>query len=163
MSSPFRLIPAEKGSFFVTDAISKEIVGEVRELVALGADWNPEPGSVWNGVTNDFSCGYHCREDAAQAVYQHAKAFERITELAPNWDGYDGVPPTRAAISTAHAVANALLHPPQVVPVNDGGVQLEWHIEGVDVEIAITPKGEVEVEDTDLASHMATKHPGFGE
>jgi hypothetical protein len=35
---------------------------------------------------------------------------------------------------------------PQIVPVADGGLQLEWHRDGFDLEIEITPIGEAFVD-----------------
>ena len=34
--------------------------------------------------------------------------------------------------------------PPCIVPTHEGGVQAEWHCNGVDLEIEVTPAGAVE-------------------
>lgn len=83
-----------------------------------------------------------------QEVLQSAwfsAAIARIAELfelGENWDGYQGRP-----IAVEHAL-NAVgfllrvMSPdtpaPAIVPLSDGGVQLEWHQGGLDIEATFT-------------------------
>tara|TARA_R110000868_G_scaffold409885_1_gene696352 strand:- start:56 stop:301 length:246 start_codon:yes stop_codon:yes gene_type:complete len=60
------------------------------------------------------------------------KEFET---LGPNWDGYKALPPTDAAIHSASCMTP--------VPMNDGGIQLEMHLNGGSVEIEIMPDGSL--------------------
>jgi len=62
-----------------------------------------------------------------------------LLELEPNWDSYGALP-----IEAAHAEAilNLLAEvlgddapTPSVVPTSIGGVQVEWHLAGIDLEI----------------------------
>ncbi len=59
-----------------------------------------------------------------------------LHDLKDNWDGYKGKKPTAAALATARWLT--------VVPVNDGGVQIEMHAGEADIEICIGPDGRVE-------------------
>lgn len=60
--------------------------------------------------------------------------------LKSGWDSYSGKPITAAARSVATTVIKVA---PQAVPMSNGGVQLEWHIPGTTVEIAIDPFGDI--------------------
>lgn len=81
-------------------------------------------------------------------------ALARLDELATlkaNWDSYQAEPMTPAALIAARGYVSvmALISPvsampePAIVPTNDGGIQLEWHQSGVDVEVYISPTGGV--------------------
>ncbi len=71
--------------------------------------------------------------------------LQRLAELPRGWDSYGAEPlSARAAERCITWVFGALpdeLAAPSVVPMRDGGVQLEWHRGGVDFEIAIPPSG----------------------
>lgn len=56
-----------------------------------------------------------------------------LGQLHQGWDGHDGVPTRQEAISTALAA--------HAVPMSDGGLQLEWHAGGANIEIEIDPEG----------------------
>ena len=56
--------------------------------------------------------------------------------LGPNWDGYGGKPITPAAVKTIEHFA--------AVPCSDGGIQLEIHRDGFDIEIVVGPDGTIE-------------------
>ena len=43
----------------------------------------------------------------------------------------------------AHAL-DSRVPPPTVVPTSEGGIQVEWHRNGVDLEIESAPSGQVE-------------------
>jgi len=59
--------------------------------------------------------------------------------LPPNWDSYGGGPVDVEVIHAAMNCMNSVLAPqspaPRVVPLSSGGVQLEWHRKGIDLEI----------------------------
>jgi hypothetical protein len=62
-------------------------------------------------------------------------SLRELAELEKDWDGHGSIPPTEDAIRTA---ANL-----QVVPVGGGGLQLEIHAGGSDLEIEIQPDGRI--------------------
>ena len=64
--------------------------------------------------------------------------LENLRKLGPNWDSYDGSPIEPICISAAIAfVQNLASHvpAPSVVPSTHGHVNLEWHTEGLELEI----------------------------
>lgn len=64
---------------------------------------------------------------------------ERLANLKDNWDGYGAKSPDPRAIIEAHKLFTKLSGDGwQVVPTTDGGVQIERHTDGVDVEIVVT-------------------------
>ena len=72
-------------------------------------------------------------------------AFGRVNELLSLRDGWDSygalaVRPESANQAVLFLQQHALgsLSAPSVVPMTDGGVQLEWHVGGVDLEIAFS-------------------------
>ena len=64
-----------------------------------------------------------------------AHNLERLLDLRPGWDGYDGVPTKLAAMATARSL--------QYVPMSSGGLQIELHTQTLSVEIEIDPDGSV--------------------
>lgn len=56
-----------------------------------------------------------------------------LAALEENWDGYGAAPPTPEAL----AVLDLLT----IVPLNTGGLQIEWHPLSGDTEIEIAPDG----------------------
>jgi hypothetical protein len=75
-------------------------------------------------------------DHTAHTVTGAARSLAKLRQLKPGWDSYGGKAPTREALHVAETVA---LWAPQVVPMSHGGVQLEWHVNGVDLEIEIKP------------------------
>lgn len=61
---------------------------------------------------------------------------DRLAEMptGENWDSYEGHPTTEAAKKTARMFS--------LVPASDGGLMIEWHCAGADVEIEIGPEGD---------------------
>lgn len=64
-----------------------------------------------------------------------SEALARLAELeglSPNWDGYGGRPVTRRHANRAMTFLGRIMRddlpPPEIVPLADGGVQLEWHL-----------------------------------
>lgn len=68
--------------------------------------------------------------------------FVNLMRLAPNWDSYGARPIRKESLGAAiHLLAKLLEDDtvvPSVVPVRDGGIQLEWHASGRSVEIEIS-------------------------
>lgn len=76
--------------------------------------------------------------------------IQRAAELAllpRGWNSYDASPVSGTALHRTlefllEYVASGVDHP-AVVPTVRGGLQLEWHDNGVDVEVEMTPEGSV--------------------
>jgi len=85
---------------------------------------------------------------AARRALMHAiQQLARLRQLDKGWDGAKAEPLTDDACDTAIRLLTALAMPApptaQLVPLEDGGLQLEWHVEGNDVELEIDAQGEV--------------------
>ena len=75
-----------------------------------------------------------------------------LAELPKGWDSYDGNQVGQRAIRAALLFVSQLSLPnlprPSVVPCSDGGLQIEWHEAGVDLEVAFDAAGHGEFSDT---------------
>jgi hypothetical protein len=83
--------------------------------------------------------------------------FERLEELAnlePDWDGYEGQPPSRQAVALAGClVAGAWdrfgaqyderVQPYEIMPIADGGLQLEWRGSAERLHLNVGPDGRI--------------------
>lgn len=91
-------------------------------------------------------------------------ALQALLKLPANWDSY-GARPIRAEIVGEVAdLLRKIVQPgtpqPAVVPTVQGGVQLEWHTCGIDLEIEIGQPGQFHVsyeepnEDVELEAEL---------
>lgn len=85
------------------------------------------------------------------------------TALPQGWDSYAGFPTSLASVEKTVLFLSRVLQPlslpPTVIPLSDGGVQLVWSREGLDVEVTFgaddaelyvrTPDGEFEGDPAD--------------
>jgi hypothetical protein len=72
---------------------------------------------------------------------QTCNQIKALLNLPSNWNSY-GAPPIRKDLADAAcAFVNAVLHDdsplPSAVPTSWGGIQLEWHIHGIDFEVNV--------------------------
>jgi hypothetical protein len=67
------------------------------------------------------------------------QGFADLFTLQHNWDSYGAGPIDQRVIHDAMNLIDGLLEPtspaPRVVPLSSGGLQLEWHRQGIDLEI----------------------------
>jgi hypothetical protein len=77
-------------------------------------------------------------------------AVDRMTallNLQQGWNGYDAPRISDAAVAAAMEAMLAIDSTdqlvPSIVPTHAGGVQLEWHISGIDLEADFRPEGTV--------------------
>ena len=70
-----------------------------------------------------------------------------LLDLRPNWDSYGAHPISTTSVETAVSLLLQVMQdhsvPPAVVPTSSGGVQLEWHLRGIDLEAEVSPSGAV--------------------
>ena len=82
-----------------------------------------------------------------------------LLRLAPGWDGRRARPLTDEAVGSAigllFAVASDLSLPPQLFPLPDGGLQMEWHA-GQSVEIEVDAVGDAHVLVADESGDILT-------
>ena len=93
----------------------------------------------------------------------------RIGELEENWDSYGARPiDPRCAETTTNLLLSVLdsgTPKPSVVPTSRGGIQLEWHRAGVDLEIEIESPDRVNVffeDHREGTEEEITASPGSG-
>ena len=71
------------------------------------------------------------------------QGFVDLLTLASNWDSYHAAPIDQRLVNDAMTFVNTLLTAtspaPRVVPLSSGGLQIEWHRNGVDVEVVFDP------------------------
>lgn len=77
---------------------------------------------------------------------QIEKVIAELVGLPEGWDGHGGLPvqPEVAAHTRLFmaAIEESTQLVPDVVPLSDGGLQLEWFVGAYELEVAITPDGE---------------------
>lgn len=95
---------------------------------------------------------------------QVATSLTAILSLEHNWDSYDapGIEPRYVIAALEHllAIAGRESPPPWTVPTVRRGVQFEWHLEGVDIELAVDDDGAsvfVDDEDGDADGEVAQR------
>jgi hypothetical protein len=101
-----------------------------------------------------------------------------LTALAVGWNGYDAREvKADMAIDAAAFLAKVAfpgIAPPSITPLADGGVQVEWHRGGLDIEIAFSDDepglyiedrqgGEIELSLTEAVSAIASYLPRLQE
>ena len=71
------------------------------------------------------------------------RRLEELVFLPSNWDSYGGAPVdlrvARFAESLVEWFAVADMPPPDVFATSQGGIQIEWHVRRVNIEIDISP------------------------
>jgi hypothetical protein len=77
------------------------------------------------------------------------RAVDVLLGLPTGWNSYGAPRIDPHAVEAALRLLLATMQPdtlaPSVVPTVRGGVQLEWHASGVDLEVEVTPSGHVSV------------------
>jgi hypothetical protein len=74
------------------------------------------------------------------------QGFVDLLTLPHNWDSYGGQRINPGVVQDAVNLINPLLEPtspaPRVVPLSSGGLQLEWHRGGIDLEVVFDRDGQ---------------------
>jgi hypothetical protein len=77
------------------------------------------------------------------------RTLGQLLALSSNWDSYGAHPVDPACAWSAWQLLTAVMRDdlpaPGIVPTNQGGVQLEWHTRGVDLEVEVAPPRTVSV------------------
>ena len=86
------------------------------------------------------------RKDS-QWVQELESRFKELTGLPIGWDGYQGKPVSSSCAKFAANLIESIcvdhVPAPQLVPGSDGTLQLEWHLNGYDIEIDVLAPLEV--------------------
>ena len=99
-----------------------------------------------------------------------ARQLQYLLSLPANWDHHGASPiqskHAQAALSYLNRVMSPSTPPPSIVPVANGGVQIEWHRAGVDVELVFSDENDDELYCYDLRTDREWEGPaveGFAE
>lgn len=75
-------------------------------------------------------------------LMQALKSVANLLSLQPNWDSYGALPIDPKCAGLALSILTQLMEdqtpPPTIVPTVSGGVQLEWHMKGIDLEVEVS-------------------------
>lgn len=78
-----------------------------------------------------------------------SEELNRLFALPAGWDGSSSDEVTTQAVQETVAVLAAIVSeissPPQFFPLRDGGIQVEWHVGGNNVEIEVNCAGDAYV------------------
>lgn len=91
--------------------------------------YRPEPAPKWRAIVE--------------------ARLAKLQKQPVGWDGYNGRPPRKSVSSFALSVLESVMTPsipaPSIVPMSGGGLQLEWHVGGADIELTIYAPRETEL------------------
>ena len=83
--------------------------------------------------------------DEPEWVVPVFRALSELLTLSPDWDSYGAARIEPRSIGWALEALSWIMRNdtkvPTVVPTPDGGVQLEWHTQGIDLEIEVSSVG----------------------
>lgn len=92
-------------------------------------------------------------------VIRMAETLASFLALTPGWDSYGARPVAQSVVSVAVQMLAQLLEPgvpvPNLFPTPDGGVQAEWHINQIDLEIEFISPGRLYLTFGDLRTGEA--------
>jgi hypothetical protein len=94
----------------------------------------------------------HIAVDSQRWYRQRDSVHKRLLDLQSlpeGWDGYRGQAVASKTSDRVHALLSACLSPigqsPTIIPGSSGEVQLEWHQQGVDLEVGVSKKRSIRV------------------
>lgn len=101
-----------------------------------------QPGSTHGNAVSAWSpTRITLSENESEWYHSTVKQLEELVRLANGWDGYDGKPVSMMnAIFALQILGKACWEStpaPQIVPLSDGGLQVEWHTLNGDLELLI--------------------------
>jgi len=86
--------------------------------------------------------------------------FKILLELKEGWDTYSGKPISKKSLDAAREF---LLKHVNIIPCSSGGVQIEWHCHGIDLELMFDADGKLKdgsLEVEGLGLYFDPKHGG---
>jgi hypothetical protein len=121
------------------------------DMLERGTDWvisRPQLGEPSRGVRATLAVA------EPRWLGPTAKRLPELLALAHNWDKQGGKPIRIDIVMFAMTFLARMALPempaPQIVPLSDGGLQMEWHLKDLDVEVAFIQPNLVDVSFEDL-------------
>ncbi len=124
-----------------------DTASEREDLAAFARSWQDQPVAELIG-TESMPTWFPRLVDQLNDVLSLDDGWAGPGSLAPNEHS------ALSALRSLRGLADPYLRPPQLVPTVDGGVQIEWHTNGVDLELCFGSAGEVDVYIADEARHL---------
>lgn len=95
--------------------------------------------------------------DEKGVAYRYVcEQLQSLTNLGPNWDGYNALPPTNEAILATIMLAGGMFGistpRPDVFPVPNGSIQIEWSCFNLEIEVEVVRNDEFFLFAEDLVS-----------
>ncbi len=94
-----------------------------------------------------LSVEIHANRAMSPAFLKSAEAVAELLSLPPGWNSYSARPiehqSAKQAIQFLAEYLKPSTPPPSVVPTVRGGIQLEWHTRGANLEVYIESQNEV--------------------
>lgn len=139
-------------------------------MAALAPNPVAGPVSFCDATLSHFDSGRPRRHVVADSVprwtIELGNKFARLKALEAGWAGPDSFPVCQRTIFKAHRALSIALSGldspilPAVLPVADGGLQMEWHRTDYDFEIYFGPDDSVTAISEDLTSGAETEKDG---
>lgn len=125
-----------------TDAPRRDTREPAEDPVIFGSEMLPTP-------TEDDAVIFHVTEETMERMQEPFRRIQTLMAFGADWDSYGGYPlrPGVAlhAVRLLAAILDNDVPVPSVVPTSTGGVQLEWHQSGADLEMEVKPDRSVDV------------------
>jgi hypothetical protein len=94
--------------------------------------------------------------DAPEWLAPTINAMTVLLRMSANWNSYGARPIDVSAVARTLELLAGIMRidspAPAVAPTPKGGIQLEWHLRGIDLEVEPLPEGRVYVLFEDLRS-----------
>jgi hypothetical protein len=101
--------------------------GAIRQIPVQGIEWTSS--DAWFVPVRD-------------SIYE-------LLSMQENWDSYGAAPIRPEFVATASSLLRSIMDQntplPAIVPTTPGGVQIEWHRDGIDLEIEIQSTSQISV------------------
>lgn len=117
--------------------------------ISLGPAWSTSHFAAIEPTETRAEQQWDLTPFARDKLLENAQTILALLELEPAWDGSRGKPLSVEAAGVAVQILIDVIPierpSPQLVPLPSGGIQIEWHVAGNDLEIEIDAKGELHI------------------
>lgn len=155
MLAPTSSIPVEAVSPYFDMESTYRPSSRVPRLVAHAYSWGDSREEGTAVAESQYGSSLS-ESPPTEAFLASVRKIVRLLSFAPGWDSYNARAIDRQrAVAALSMVWLALVNgapTPAIVPTSDGGIQLEWHRQGVDLEIRVISEVACEVYFEDLFS-----------
>jgi hypothetical protein len=94
------------------------------------------------------------------------KNLNELLALRPGWDGYRAPEVADSSVEAAVEVLDCFMSDglefPDLFPLSDGGIQIEWHAGDIDIEVEVSPDRDAFVLATDRNENVLAEGELFG-